>query len=463
MKEERGKWEEIIHSKLYDFETDVSPDDWELISGKLSEGEKFVRLHPYRRYISVAAAAVAVLLIAGGIWFYPYHDPGQDAIAVAEQPDLSPVADESVQDVVEKDITMVEKSADMVEKSVDKPVKKEHITVETPVDNSLIASGRHPEKRYPEKRDTFMTTDPPVRLRPLKIDETDAAFAEKMDEDVKNGKEKNHKPTQEREDIKRDLIPFEEPLIADASVEVKKRRRWGFGMGGGSYSMNSSSVSTAPVTLSSQKLRDESMLKEVMNLNSNSSASVDQNDNFDNELKAYAYEVPSGKVKHKAPISAGLGISYFLNDRWSLQSGVTYTFLRSEWSSDPLTGNHAAYKQNLHFIGIPLSISYKIAEWNRFQLYASAGGMCEFNVDGKYKETIFSENLEKTSNKNLHMKKPMWSVNTRAGIAYPLWRFLNVYAEAGASYYFDNGSEIETIRSDKPFNVSLQAGFRLGF
>ena len=31
------------------------------------------------------------------------------------------------------------------------------------------------------------------------------------------------------------------------------------------------------------------------------------------------------------------------------------------------------------------------------------------------------------------------------------------------TYYFDNGSDIETIHSEKPFNVSLQFGFRFGF
>ena len=40
---------------------------------------------------------------------------------------------------------------------------------------------------------------------------------------------------------------------------------------------------------------------------------------------------------------------------------------------------------------------------------------------------------------------------------------MGLYIEPGAKYYFDNGSDIETIRSEKPFNVNLQAGFRFGF
>ncbi|MDR1096653.1 MAG: outer membrane beta-barrel protein [Tannerella sp.] len=422
MKEERGKWEKIIHSKLYDFEADVNPADWEIISGRLPGGRS-VRLHPYRRY--VAAAVIAVLLIAGGVWFYPGRDPGRDTVAVTEQ-------DAPVQRLPEKDLPAVKESTDVM--------------VEKTADNLLTASGRPSVKR-----DTLTAADPPARLRPL---EAEAAPIKETKAEAENGKEK------ERETVKPEATPYEKPLIADASsVEVKKRRRWGFGMGGGSYSMTSSSENTPPLTLSSSMLRDENTLKEVVNSDSPELAVADSRE----ELRPYAYKVPPGKVKHKAPLSAGLGVSYFLNDRWSLQSGVTYTFLRSEWNSDHLTDSHAEYKQYLHFIGIPLSLSYKIAEWKRLQVYVSAGGMSEFNVAGKYKETRFSENLEMTTSENLHMKRPMWSVNTRAGVSYPLWRFINVYGEAGASYYFDNKSGIETIRSDKPFNVSLQAGIRLGF
>jgi len=63
----------------------------------------------------------------------------------------------------------------------------------------------------------------------------------------------------------------------------------------------------------------------------------------------------------------------------------------------------------------------------------------------------------------VRMKEPLLSIGAQAGVTYPLWRFVNIYAETGLSYYFDNKSNVQTIRSDKPFNVSVQAGLRLGF
>ena len=167
-------------------------------------------------------------------------------------------------------------------------------------------------------------------------------------------------------------------------------------------------------------------------------------------------------IHHKTPIGVGISISRYLNNRFSLQTGLTYSYLRSEWSTN--NTYHIENDQRLHFIGIPLSLTYKIAEWNRFMFYASAGGMAEMNVAGKRRMKLFSDEVEiAKQSEHIRMKEWLWSVNARAGVSYPIIRFVSAFAEVGASYYFDNGSEIETIHSEKPFNMSLQFGFRFGF
>ena len=167
-------------------------------------------------------------------------------------------------------------------------------------------------------------------------------------------------------------------------------------------------------------------------------------------------------MKHKTPVSVGMSVSYSLNNRFALVTGLNYSLLSSSWETTDTYHNKTS--QKLHFIGVPLSLSYKIAEWKRFQVYAAAGVMTEVNVSGKLvtKKYMHKELYEKES-EHIRMKEWMWSVNARAGVSYPLLRFVSLYAEVGADYYFDNGSSIETVRSEKPFNVNLQAGFRLGF
>ena len=174
-------------------------------------------------------------------------------------------------------------------------------------------------------------------------------------------------------------------------------------------------------------------------------------------------ELPKTDVHHKTPVSFGIGVSRYLNNRFSLQTGINYSYLSSDWVTNG-TAYHGKVKQKLHFIGIPLSVAYKIAEWKRFQVYAAAGGMAEVNVTGKQETKFFMDATEVSRDvEHVRMKEWLWSVNARAGISYPIIRFVSAFAEVGAAYYFDNGSDIETIHSEKPFNVNLQFGFRLGF
>jgi hypothetical protein len=465
MKEEKGIWEKIIRSKLYDFETDVNPDDWDIISGNLPEG-KSVRFHPYHRYGYITAAAIAALSILGGLYFYSHNDHAPATVAVIDNSGTDTVVDDSAIDaIVEKPVSnMVDKErlvAEAFRTVIEQPAEMNERKNRESVETTVNSVGESPMVSVDNLRKT--SQDSPVRLESLKIDEADTVVGNIIDIELAKLDEWNGKSIQAFENT----ALHEKSLIADASSKIKPRR-WGFGMGGGSYAVSPTSGNAVP---SNSFLRSDKYIgdEEVMKIRDDGfiklrsgSEDADVSGSSDG-AKTRPYEVPSGKIKHKIPVSAGLGVSYYLNNRWSLQSGITYTILRSEWNTNDLVGDLAESKQNLQYIGVPLSVSYKIAEWNRFQIYASAGGMCEFNIAGTYKETIMSENLKRSRSEPLHMDELMWSVNARAGINYPLWRFINVYAETGASYYFDNKSEIKTIRSDKPFNVSLQAGIRLGF
>jgi len=427
MKEERGKWEEIIHSKLFDFEAETNPDDWKALSAKLSGG-KTVRLIPYRKYISIASvAAVFALLIVGGLYLLLNNDETTHMQATVETTSL------------QIDEIAAEEPVDILQ------------PVENLVDNLLAASG------IPEKKTVISSLktreEPPAQIQQLTEEEEPPSQGEEM--------QINNPPVENDLDdiqiISTGDIPTGKPYLASVSTETK-RRRWGFGLGGGGYGLGSTTGGSA-ISPTSRILNGDEFKREmgVVTLRSagQSTPLLDPVEGFNNDNLL-------GKVKHLIPLSGGLGVSYYLTDRWTVQSGVVYTLLRSKGSYYEVDGI-SNWKRNLHFIGVPLSASYTIADWKRIRFYVTAGGMGELNVAGKLIKTIQVENLPTKINENIRMEEPLWSVNTRAGAVYPLWKFVNLYAEGGVSYYFDNKSSIKTIRSDKPFNVSLQAGFRLGF
>lgn len=169
---------------------------------------------------------------------------------------------------------------------------------------------------------------------------------------------------------------------------------------------------------------------------------------------------PETKMKHHVPFTVGASLQYELTDRWALESGVTYTYLHSTAKAEGIFTYE--WSQELHYIGIPLTASYKIINRDMFDLYARAGGAVEravaankvFNMSGGTSEGITRPN-EKIDCKGVQM-----SVAAAIGAEVKLIDRLGIYAEAGAGYFFDNNQPL-SYRSENPFSVTLQAGLRL--
>ena len=166
-------------------------------------------------------------------------------------------------------------------------------------------------------------------------------------------------------------------------------------------------------------------------------------------------------ANHHQPIRFGLSVSVAINNRWSVLTGLTYSYLRSDFDSHNNIKTTES-KQKLHYIGIPLNMSYSILKKNNFNLYLIAGGQAEKLVKGKTETTTHENNLPtKQTTSNLHENKLVFSTNASAGVEYQIGKFLSLYAEPGISYYFKNGSGIESNYTDKPLNFNFNVGIRI--
>ncbi len=417
---ERDIWDDAIRSKLEDFGVDTLPGDWEAIADRLP-GRAAVPLRRTLRYW-VAAAVISLLVVSGGIYLY---DMGVEDLPITQEIQS---ARESIS--MDTPVVPVEKTVEQAPVLATIPVS---VMKEDAVYGAAMVGAR---ARLAVSRQAVESAEE----RPIPEPEVMSAGSLANEEDAVE-------PEMERKNDGGAVLRHG-LLVADAAPVTEKRpektvsRKWGFGMGGGGLSMGADNLVPQYVTNSSV-LKSENL----MSLNA-----------FDTEKKDPA----KTDIHHKTPIGVSISISRYLNNRFSLQTGLTYSYLRSEWSTN--NTYHVENEQRLHFIGIPLSLTYKIAEWNRFMFYASVGGMAEVNVAGKRRMKLFSDEVEiAKQSESIRMKEWLWSVNARAGVSYPIIRFVSAFAEVGVSYYFDNGSEIETIHSEKPFNTSLQFGFRFGF
>lgn len=159
-----------------------------------------------------------------------------------------------------------------------------------------------------------------------------------------------------------------------------------------------------------------------------------------------------GRTHHKLPVKGGLSLRYSLDDRWSVQTGVNYSYHSSE-----IEMGGEDIDQQLHFIGVPVAVGYNVWGNRHVNVYLTAGGEVEKLVKGR--RTVSYTGQQR--NEDVKMSRPQLSVQLSAGAEYRATRAVSLYIEPGVSYHFDNGSGVSTIYSDKPFEFGLSMGVRV--
>ena len=145
---------------------------------------------------------------------------------------------------------------------------------------------------------------------------------------------------------------------------------------------------------------------------------------FRNGESLVVYNQPEVETKysHKLPVKFGVSFRYGFNERLGIESGLTYTLLNSTFTTAAGTANgNTTGKQTLHYIGIPLNVTYNIIGSKLFNVYASAGGAMEKAVGGYFETTGHVDGKRSETNRNsLKPKELQCSLNASAG-AHVFW------------------------------------------
>ena len=157
------------------------------------------------------------------------------------------------------------------------------------------------------------------------------------------------------------------------------------------------------------------------------------------------------KVKHHFPISVGVQVGWGVTECLRINTGVVYTNVSSDFINSSYNTTQVT-TQTLHYVGVPLNISYDFWQTKRFKTYVTAGGEADFNVKNHTESDgeVMASKHDRTQ----------WSANASLGAQFDIIPQLGIYVEPGAKYYFDNGSQIENTFKDKKLNFNLQFGLR---
>ena len=173
---------------------------------------------------------------------------------------------------------------------------------------------------------------------------------------------------------------------------------------------------------------------------SSTMAGSHQTVSFNNKQSSFLGGIHEDSIHahHRQPVRFGLLLRYRLTNRWSMESGLTYTRLSSDITTTE-DDKIIVTEQRINYIGLPLNISYELWKSLNFGLYVTGGSMIE---------------------KRLDASPWQFSLNGAVGAEYKLTDFFSLYAEPGLGYYFKDGSTTPTIYQDRPLNFNLNFGLR---
>ena len=420
MKQKDDKWTIRFRKRMEGY-VELPPSGvWERLDEELSFNSR-----QRHRFPRIAVAAVILLFISVGLYFLTYTSDN-DGIITADA--LSRILEHH---------------------KVDKPFRKTIVT-----DSKKII------------------THAPIYVRTVKkrtennvLGEENIAVAQSIDTIQAPSQEKVEDLSEQKNTLQEKKEHFTNGSSVGKDFEIrqlpKKSKGWSIGV-----SVGNNVIASAENHYGFSNLDRSGIMPRSMNM-----LQTGENETSEDQKITAAYQQIMLKninletttdIKHHFPVTFGISLRKDLSNSFSIETGLTYTLL----SSDLKAGNDIYYsqEQRLHYLGIPLKAGWYFVKKRRVSLYLSAGGAVEKCVKSQLKTHYEMQNdLSFIGDDHLDVKKLQWSVLASLGAQFNITDHFGIYAEPGAIYYFDDGTDVSTIRKEKPFNINLQIGLRFGF
>lgn len=165
------------------------------------------------------------------------------------------------------------------------------------------------------------------------------------------------------------------------------------------------------------------------------------------------------RQKHFAPSRFSATVSVQLDKRWSLETGLTFTTLRSEYTTET-KGSELNAEQSLFYAGLPLHVSYTLFDSKRFRFYLTGGGTVEKVLNGSVHESAPYDPTMKRTYKHLRVDPLQFSLQGSAGVEIHLNEHSHLFLQPGVSHHFDNTGSVPTLYRYKPTEFEIKAGVR---
>lgn len=447
-------WTDRLRDRMADYEMPVGDELWANIEQSLAQDEVFANKNVHSnhgvarsvvmRRFSIAASIAALLAGSAYVYFHPWNEVAEKEVAA--------IFDKGPKTFIDKRKTTVPKDSqaaisDNSQKSLSangqNAMSKDGLQTLSgggQTRNNILAQSNSVESVSSE---SALSLDLDTQSSARSVNEKSETFSSS-----RSSRKVNSLITSEG-DVMSSAQNGRRTVLAQSSMDEElgrkdKRHRGGLKLQlyGENGFIGRTSGGNSPVLMSSMPSSDPVYYDKNIKITSF----------FD---ERYMAMIPTSdlyeETKHHQPISVGMQVGFHLLPKLKLSTGLVYTKVSSDFISG-VSDTRTVSTQDLHYIGIPLNLSYSVWEYKGLHTYVTAGGEGAVNIknhtetDGEVKES--------------KRDKMQWSTNASVGIQYDFIPQLGVYVEPGMKYYFDNGSQIENIFKDKKLNFNIQFGLR---
>ena len=156
------------------------------------------------------------------------------------------------------------------------------------------------------------------------------------------------------------------------------------------------------------------------------------------------------------PVSVAFSVSKSLNDIFSVESGVRYTYLHSKFETSVSQANC-----HWHYLGIPLKLNIKIYSAHRFRLYTGIGGAMDIPL---YSNAVVTSSSSNPDLRPGRFSSPVvWSLQGNLGMSLKLSKRVDIFLEPTLQYHFEQDYTVPNAWTDDRWGFSLPLGLRLNF
>ena len=410
-------WTDRLRDRMADYEMPVGDELWANIEQSLAQDEVFANKNVHSnhgvarsivmRRFSIAASIAALLAGSAYVYFHPWNEVAEKEVAA--------IFDKGPKTFIDKRKTTVPKDS---QKSISANGQ-----------NAMSKDGLQTLSEGGQTRNNILAQSNSVELvsseSALSLDLDTQSSARSVNEksetvpSSRSSRKVNSLITSEG-DVMSSAQNGRRTVLAQSSMDEelgRKDKRLRGGMKLQLYGENGfigkTSGGNSPVLMSSMPSSDPVYYDKNIKIA-----------NFFDER--YMAMIPTSdlyeETKHHQPISVGMQVGFHLLPKLKLSTGLVYTKVSSDFISG-VSDTRTVSTQDLHYIGIPLNLSYSVWEYKGLHTYVTAGGEGAVNIknhtetDGEVKES--------------KRDKMQWSTNASVGIQYDFIPQLGVYVEPG--------------------------------